>query len=536
MKLQLVVMLTLSVPCLINSLALSQDRNTSEDEDTVARFKGRADLLANSLIFSEEFTRVTDLKTSEGLPDYEAAINNHFGTGVSPDQNGAVALYQGLGPAPEGARLSDRFFNLLGMPVPPDDGPYFERFGARIPAADRAGLTERYTTSWQHPWAAEDFPELAQWLRDNEKAVDTIVRGTMRPKYYSPLVAPRNNDGTRGGLIGAILPGIQRSRDVGRYLVCRAMLNLEKGNVDRAWQDLMACHRLGEMIGRGPTLIEYLVGTAINGIATHGQIVFLDRVQPAASQLAQFRQDLATLRAVKPAIEQMVVTERMMYLDSVVQIACGRIDLSDLDVSPASGLEKLVAQLAMLSIDWNIVMREGNQIYDRFDAAMKLKTLPERKAAMQAIETELQKVRTTVATRGLLLATMTQRPPGETVGQMMGGILSSLLLPALSAVDQACNRSRQNRANLLLTYALADWKAQNDSFPENLRELVPEFVASQPVDLFNGKPLNYRRLNDGFILYSIGVNGKDDQGRTYGDTPPGDDLIIQLPLPQRTVN
>lgn len=526
------LLLVVLVPLLCVSPLSAQDDKPAEKKSTVNNFRGRGDLLAKTLIFSKEFTRITDVKTKEGLPDYAAAINRHFGKGVSPEKNGAVALYEAFGAAPEGTRLSDKFFELLGMPAPPDDGKYFQHFGVGLPVETRRKLHDRYSESRRQPWAEKDFPELAQWLRDNEKPVDIIVKGAMRPQYYSPLVPPDDADGNPGGLIATLLPGIQQSRAIARYLVSRAMMNIEKGNVDHAWRDLIACHRVGEMIGRGPTLIEYLVGTAITQIATHGQIVFLDRVQPAVAQLAQYRKDLSNLRPIKSAIEQMAFTERMMYLDSVVQIACGRIDFNDLDASPASGLEGFATQLAILSIDWNIVMREGNRIYDRFDSAMKLDSYQERRAAMIKIEDELKLVRTNVSAKGFLLAAVTEGSTGKAIGKMMGNVLSALLLPALSAVDKAHNRSVQNRDNLLLAFALADWNAQHDNYPETLNQLVPDFVSKPPIDAFNEKPLTYRRERDGFIFYSVGVNEIDDNGQSYDDEPRGDDLVIRLPLPE----
>jgi hypothetical protein len=34
------------------------------------------------------------------------------------------------------------------------------------------------------------------------------------------------------------------------------------------------------------------------------------------------------------------------------------------------------------------------------------------------------------------------------------------------------------------------------------------------------------------VLYSVGPNGEDEQGRSEEDTPAGDDLAVRMPLPE----
>jgi hypothetical protein len=49
--------------------------------------------------------------------------------------------------------------------------------------------------------------------------------------------------------------------------------------------------------------------------------------------------------------------------------------------------------------------------------------------------------------------------------------------------------------------------------PETLKALVPEFLPSVPVDYMDGQPLRFHRQPDGgFVLYSVGEDGKDDSG------------------------
>ena len=59
-----------------------------------------------------------------------------------------------------------------------------------------------------------------------------------------------------------------------------------------------------------------------------------------------------------------------------------------------------------------------------------------------------------------------------------------------------------------------------------------ERVKQKNYRLFAGKPLIYRPSETGYLLYSVGVNGKDDEGRWYDDDPPGDDPSVRMPLPE----
>ncbi len=50
------------------------------------------------------------------------------------------------------------------------------------------------------------------------------------------------------------------------------------------------------------------------------------------------------------------------------------------------------------------------------------------------------------------------------------------------------------------------------SVPKKLDDLVPELLDRLPLDPFDGKPLRFKSLNDGYVVYSVGSDGKDDGG------------------------
>ena len=56
-------------------------------------------------------------------------------------------------------------------------------------------------------------------------------------------------------------------------------------------------------------------------------------------------------------------------------------------------------------------------------------------------------------------------------------------------------------------------KHREGRFPEEIDELVPDLLDEKPVDPFTGNPFIYKLREDGFVVYSVGSNEKDDEGR-----------------------
>jgi len=74
-------------------------------------------------------------------------------------------------------------------------------------------------------------------------------------------------------------------------------------------------------------------------------------------------------------------------------------------------------------------------------------------------------------------------------------------------------RGEAERSVVLCAIALKRYSLKHGNFPPSLDSLVPEFIASVPVDYMDGKPMGYRLEADGtFRLYSVGEDEKDDGG------------------------
>ncbi len=70
-----------------------------------------------------------------------------------------------------------------------------------------------------------------------------------------------------------------------------------------------------------------------------------------------------------------------------------------------------------------------------------------------------------------------------------------------------------------VSLAVELYRRVHGELPERLEYLVPDGLAAAPEDSFDGMPLRYRRLDRGYMVYSVGQDGKDDGGKPE---PPKD--------------
>lgn len=91
--------------------------------------------------------------------------------------------------------------------------------------------------------------------------------------------------------------------------------------------------------------------------------------------------------------------------------------------------------------------------------------------------------------------------------------LSGMTIAYFVGAYEHVMRQETQRSLMIAVVALKRFQLRFGKFPPNLESLVPEFLATVPVDYMDGQPLRYRPGADGlFVLYSVGLDGKDDGG------------------------
>jgi hypothetical protein len=494
----------------------------------------------------KDTTYVTGPLDKDGYIDYTAALNERLRRGVTPENNANVLLWKALGPTPGGEKMAAEFFQWLGIKAPPEQGEYFIDLSRYIkdhlkidPGDEADAIKEQLDRSTQRCWTANEYPHVASWLKANEKPLALVIEATKRPQYFSPLVPTRTGKES-SGLVGAPLGGAHACRELATALAARALLRAGQGAVDDAWQDLLACHRLGRLVGRAGTLIEGLTSIAIENIACQAELAFLDRAKPTAQRIQDCLKDLHGLPPLADPADQVGLGERFMFLDALQTMAQKDSQPLESLFGDAAAKEcKLPVQVPE-GINWDAALRVGNRWYDRIVAGMHERDRGARKKKFDQIEAELKTLKKKVEDAKEEIAAILRDKSGKELdkarsdflGETIGHILMGLMLPSGDGLQQSADRTAQVHDNLVLAFALVWYQRDHGHYPKGLPALTPKYLGQVPQDRFSGKALVYHPTDNGFLLYSVGVNGKDDNGRGYDENPPGDDLSVRMPLPE----
>jgi hypothetical protein len=475
----------------------------------------------------KDTTYVTEPLDDEGYLDYESALNRKLRGKSTPESNAVVTLLRVFGPKPEGAELKPDFYKWLGVEAPPEDGPYLvphgKHFLRELQAADRQAFDDLETRLRRKPWKSEDAPRHADWLKLNEKPLALAVEASRKKDYFHPWVA-RDPKGGRAMLIGALLPMVQRNREIASALSLRAALKLGQGRIVDAFEDVLAIHRLARLTSQGASNIELLVGIALQSIAHQSEITIFEHGKPTAKQALAYQAELLKLPPMATVADKLRLGERFVFLDAVQSMPREGGE----NVAGAADLAGKTPEEILRAIDFELIFRMGNDFFDRYEAALGKPTRAERQEAATAISKEMKGLMDRAKNPKLRVGANPEALR-KLVSEGIGAVYLDLMMPAFVKLADVTDRSGQTHRNGVVLTALGAHFADEKKYPDKLTDLVPKYLKELPGDVFSGKELIYSKTEAGYLIYSIGPNGKDDGGRLLTDEPRGDDVGVRMP-------
>ncbi|MDP6546570.1 MAG: hypothetical protein QGH60_21540 [Phycisphaerae bacterium] len=450
---------------------------------------------SHDITISKETTRILGPVNDDGTVDYIAYMNAEHSKGVTKENNAAIPLLEILGPTylptDDGAKM---ICEILGIDVPAEDDKQFTTLGDF--RSEESDMYDNLQKAVKDPWAAEQYPAVAQWLKANQHALDATVIAVRRTGYYMPAVAP---DDAEYPVATMSIPSVQAYVSMSHALCARAMLKLNSNQTADAWTDLITARRLARRVSSGYSVVEGLVAMAIEQVACQAIEATAGSGKLSEAQAKAFLDDLQRLGPLRDVADMIDEAERFMMLDSLLKTA---------------NKTKLPG--------WNKVLMNANAHYDSITAAFRQNTFKARTKAMDDHCRRTEEFFEKAGTRSFIgsLWRGFSDPAGAT-----GDALMSVMLPALGRSMVLRDRATAKGELSVIAMALAAYRAEKKTYPDKLSELSPGYLKKVPDDLFVDKPFGYKQTDKGYLLYSVGENIRLDDRE---DDDVKDDIVVRV--------
>jgi hypothetical protein len=330
-----------------------------------------------------------------------------------------------------------------------------------------------------------------------------------------------------GMLLGANSADAGQARNLARVLVARMRLAGvagDHGDVADAFDQVMS---LAETYSRQPRMVDHLVA---NGMATLA-------MRELAQLLMEFQFDEATCRRLletvdrrRPgSVELALDTERIMFLDVMQRY------YTDDGNGDGHGIPSLGAAWLGAAPPGNVLVNFGYSFKSRFVDATRREEIamferltdvviarsrvpfPEREET--SIDLPWDRVRSRYVMTDMLFGGQERFVDHDLYARVFAEGARALL-------------------------GIETHQRRHGALPADLEALVPDVLASVPVDLYTGEPLIYRPLEGDehgrpFLLISLGSDGQPDpesDGRpraSYALMDSGKDIVLNPPRDER---
>jgi len=284
--------------------------------------------------------------------------------------------------------------------------------------------------------------------------------------------------------------------NMAQMLLARAVVAAKQGESEKAWESLASIVRMASQIGAEPASNSLLIQSDFVNLAFRHCGEILAAAPPEEKQCKYFYQVLRQAEASRPLYKILEVERaegirafRYVRRESPMGMVYGR-------TRPGRGPNLLVNLWRLFRPFWEPFLKLDELYYLRQTAPV----IEEAKSPLSQSQSQTpgrSRVWLRKTPKYALISRMIWRPPHFTQYNHYG-------LQAQLRIMQA--------AMVLRAYQIKQGK-----YPDTLAEL-PTLGWKISPDPFSGKSLIYRKSGEGYILYSVGKNRKDDGGMPSKDT------------------
>ena len=325
------------------------------------------------------------------------------------------------------------------------------------------------------PLTEETKALVAQYLADNQQALELLHKGAAIEHSRYPI------DLSKG--FEALMPALSHIRAGARLLELEALLDAENGEVEKVVDSIKSTFGLARSLSKEPILVSQLVRIACQALGVSAIERTVNRTEFSDEQLVELGQVLVD--AEDPcAMSRAFIGERCAGLSVFKTPSSKTLKLIDGSSSSLGVIAIALYKFAGLA---------------DMDAAIYIDTMNDYVEIFKLPSEQRQKVADDIDARF------------EKTSKIH--ILLRMIMPALSRVMDLDVRNVAHLHTARVGLAVQRYRLAAGRLPDTLAELVPAYLDAVPKDPFDGKELRYKKLETGFVVYSIGEDGSDDGGK-----------------------
>jgi hypothetical protein len=343
---------------------------------------------------------------------------------------------------------------------------------------------------------------IGRWIAQNEPAWQEFVAGSAKSYCYRPyMYDPNHEDKSIWSIL--LTPPLGPLRKLSMMGIWRSRIDRDQDRLQQSIEDCLAIARSAvHWQGKG-TLVEQLVGLAINNLSHEEILNILADRKFSADEMQQLYEQLSKIYPKDYPLINME-SERLAFMDVVQRSFTdggpggGHLipglwyEYTDLS-SQAQLFMPFYTALSMVHARRDATVEKANEIYG----------LQSKLAEMTPYEIHVSNLKT----------------PDEIMydsWQNYRFFLIQIFMPAAARTSELAYRGKMYHEATLTILAILRWRLQKDQYPATLEELTTAgFLKELPRDPYSNKPLVYKKTDDDFALYSVGPNFKDDGGEVF---------------------
>jgi hypothetical protein len=355
-----------------------------------------------------------------------------------------------------------------------------------LPVVGRAELPAR-----TEPLDEEMKALITQYVADNNEALGLLHAGAAIEHSRHPIDLNAGFEAT--------VPNLSEFRKGVFLLKLEAVLHIENGDDESALRSGISSLGITRSLAKEPLVISQLVRLACQSFAVRTIEYCINRIVPADEQLVELIECVHNAERTSD-ISCAFVGERCAGLSFFKSPESVNPDL--INGIPFRPILELFKAAGLVDADAIIYL-------DIMEEYIKSIQLPLHKR-LDAVRTIDARLRSTSKIHVLLHS----------------------LMPALSRITITDLRNIAQLRTAWVALAIERYRLAAGKLPDALADLVPAYLDSVPADPFDGNELRYKKLDTGFVVYSIGEDLSDDGGkerrprRTKEESPTWDVTFI----------